>query len=179
MHSIFRARQLNHMESRGSPAGDGALDQRDILSHRVRTEPDDYKILHCLLLSSRLRSGQNFGREPVRVWVDPTATEMALLAEPTVPIQGSSVIRRQARDFELSPKVGDDGNRRRHIVGVLEASTSPPKERYAVSNDNVIKLIQSGLFDDQLTEILRNGARALLAKAVEAEVADFLDKQAD
>ena len=45
--------------------------------------------------------------------------------------------------------------------------------------DNVIKLIQPGFFDDQLTEILRNGARSLLAKAVEAEVADFLDKHAD
>ncbi|MCK1478294.1 IS256 family transposase, partial [Bradyrhizobium sp. 197] len=59
-------------------------------------------------------------------------------------------------------------------MGVLDASTSPPKERYAVSNDNVIHLIQPGIFDDQLTEVLRNGARALLAQAVEAEVADFL-----
>jgi len=33
-----------------------------------------------------------------------------------------------------------------------------------VPQDNVIKLSQPGLFDDQLTEILRNGARALLAK---------------
>ena len=48
-----------------------------------------------------------------------------------------------------------------------------------MSNDNVIQLIQPGIFDDQLTEVLRNGARALLAKAVEAEVADFLDKHAD
>jgi putative transposase len=31
----------------------------------------------------------------------------------------------------------------------------------------------------QLTEILRSGARALLAQAVEAEVADFLGKHAD
>jgi putative transposase len=62
---------------------------------------------------------------------------------------------------------------------VLDASTSPPKERYAVFNDNITKLIQPGNFDDQLTEILRNGARALLAKAVEAEVADFLGKHAD
>jgi len=61
-------------------------------------------------------------------------------------------------------------------VGVLDASTSPPKERYAVPNDSVIKLIQPGTFDDQLTEVLRNGARTLLAQAVEAEVADFLDK---
>ena len=48
-----------------------------------------------------------------------------------------------------------------------------------MSNDNVIKLIQPGSFDDQLTEVLRNGARALLAQAVEAEVADFLGKHAD
>src|SRR6266850_3093881 len=64
-------------------------------------------------------------------------------------------------------------------MGVLDASISPPKERYAVPKDNVIKLIQPGFFDDQLTEILRNGARALLTRAVEAEVADFLGKHAD
>jgi putative transposase len=48
-----------------------------------------------------------------------------------------------------------------------------------VSKDNIIKLIQPGNVGDQLTEILRNGARALLAQAVEAEVADFLGKHAD
>ena len=48
-----------------------------------------------------------------------------------------------------------------------------------MSNDNVFKLIQPGTFDDQLTEILRQGARTLLAQAVEAEVADFLAKHAD
>jgi putative transposase len=47
-----------------------------------------------------------------------------------------------------------------------------------VSNDNVFKLVQPGAFDDQLTEILRQGARTLLAQAVEAEVADFLAKHA-
>jgi len=45
-----------------------------------------------------------------------------------------------------------------------------------VSNDNLAKLVQPGAFDDQLTEILRQGARTLLAQAVEAEVADFLAK---
>ncbi len=30
-----------------------------------------------------------------------------------------------------------------------------------MSNDNVFKLIQPGEFDDQLTEILRQGARTL------------------
>jgi putative transposase len=62
---------------------------------------------------------------------------------------------------------------------LLDDSTSPPKERYAVSNDNVFKLIQPGALDDQLTEILRQGARTLLAQAVEAEVADFLATHAD
>jgi putative transposase len=43
-----------------------------------------------------------------------------------------------------------------------------------VSNSNVVKLVQPGTFSDQLTEVLRRGARCLLAQAVEAEVADFL-----
>ena len=46
-------------------------------------------------------------------------------------------------------------------------------------NDTVIKLIQPGTFNDQLTDVLRNGARALLAQAVEAEVSDFLGTHAD
>jgi putative transposase len=45
-----------------------------------------------------------------------------------------------------------------------------------VSNDNVSKLIQPGCVDDQLTEILRQGARTVPAQAVDAEVADFLAK---
>ena len=45
-----------------------------------------------------------------------------------------------------------------------------------MSKDNIIKLIQPGNVADQLTEVLRSGARALLAQAVEAEVADFLGK---
>lgn len=45
-------------------------------------------------------------------------------------------------------------------------------------NDNVTKLIQPGAFEDPLTQVLRDGARTLLAQAVEAEVADFLAKHA-
>jgi putative transposase len=48
-----------------------------------------------------------------------------------------------------------------------------------VSDSNVIKLAQPGAFTDSLTEILRNGARALLTQAVEAEVAEFLAKHTD
>jgi hypothetical protein len=36
-----------------------------------------------------------------------------------------------------------------------------------------LKLIQPGNVDDQLTEILRKGARALLAQAVEARLRTF------
>jgi putative transposase len=64
-------------------------------------------------------------------------------------------------------------------VGLLDDLTSPSKERYAVPNDNVVQLIQPGTIEDQLTEVLRCGARALLAQAVEAEVASFLAKHAD
>jgi hypothetical protein len=63
-------------------------------------------------------------------------------------------------------------------VGLLDDLTSPLKERYAVSNDNVVQLIQPGAFQDQLTEVLRRGARDLLARAVEAEVAEFLARHA-
>ena len=46
-------------------------------------------------------------------------------------------------------------------------------------NDNVTKLIQPGAFEDRLTDVLRDGARLLLAQAVEAEVAEFLGKHAN
>jgi hypothetical protein len=44
---------------------------------------------------------------------------------------------------------------------------------------DVVKLLQPGSFADPLTEALRNGARALLSRAVEAEVAEFLAKHVD
>jgi transposase-like protein len=43
-----------------------------------------------------------------------------------------------------------------------------------VIETNVFRLSQPGSFSDPLTEVLRHGARALLAQAVEAEVAEFL-----
>jgi len=48
-----------------------------------------------------------------------------------------------------------------------------------VSEVNVVTLLQPGSFADPLTEVLRNGARSLLAQAVEAEVAEFLAKHSD
>jgi len=48
-----------------------------------------------------------------------------------------------------------------------------------VSETNVFPFAQPGTFADSLTDVLREGARTLLARAVEAEVADFLARHAD
>jgi putative transposase len=48
-----------------------------------------------------------------------------------------------------------------------------------MTDTNVLQFSQPGTFADPLTEVLRNGARALLAQAVEAEVANLLERYAD
>jgi putative transposase len=48
-----------------------------------------------------------------------------------------------------------------------------------VTDTNVFQLSQPGNFADPLTEVLRKAARALLAQAVEAEVATLLSRYAD
>jgi Transposase, Mutator family len=48
-----------------------------------------------------------------------------------------------------------------------------------VTDTNVFQLCQPGSFADPLTEVLRNGARALLMQAVEDEVAALLTSHAD
>ena len=48
-----------------------------------------------------------------------------------------------------------------------------------MTDSNVFALVQPGTFTDRLTDVLRDGARALLAQAVEAEVAGFLAEHAD
>ena len=48
-----------------------------------------------------------------------------------------------------------------------------------MTKTNVFQLSQPGTFADPLTEVLRDGARALLAQAVEAEAAAFLSMHAD
>jgi Transposase, Mutator family len=48
-----------------------------------------------------------------------------------------------------------------------------------VTETNVFQLSQPGTFSDPLSEVLRNGARALLAQAVEAEVSSLLCCHAD
>ncbi|KAB2839298.1 MAG: IS256 family transposase [Burkholderiales bacterium] len=48
-----------------------------------------------------------------------------------------------------------------------------------MTETNVFQLAQPGAFADPLTEVIRNGARTLLAHAVEAEVAELLRQHAD
>src|SRR3974390_1533766 len=64
------------------------------------------------------------------------------------------------------------------IVGVFEPPLSI-EGRYAVTKTNVFQLSQPGSFIDPLTEVLRAGARTLLAQAIEAEVATLLSRYAD
>ena len=45
-----------------------------------------------------------------------------------------------------------------------------------MTQDNIVKFAEPGAFEDPLTEVLRRGARKLLADAIEAEVSDFLDR---
>ncbi|HEX8827175.1 MAG TPA: IS256 family transposase [Xanthobacteraceae bacterium] len=48
-----------------------------------------------------------------------------------------------------------------------------------MTDTNVFALVQPGTFTDRLTDVLRDGARPLLARAVEAEVPGFLAEHAD
>jgi hypothetical protein len=48
-----------------------------------------------------------------------------------------------------------------------------------MTDTNVSRFSQPGTFADPLTEVLREGARALLAQAVEAEVSSLLSRHAD
>ena len=48
-----------------------------------------------------------------------------------------------------------------------------------MTETNVFQLSQPGSLNDPLTEVLRDGARALLAQAIEAEVATLLSRYAD
>ena len=48
-----------------------------------------------------------------------------------------------------------------------------------MTDTNVFPLSQPGTFADPLTEVLRHGARALLAQAVETEVAALLSCRTD
>lgn len=48
-----------------------------------------------------------------------------------------------------------------------------------MSKDNIVAFKKPGVAEDLLTEVLRNGARKLLAAAIEAEVEEFLVKQRD
>ena len=48
-----------------------------------------------------------------------------------------------------------------------------------MTNSTVVKLQQPEVIDDPLTDLLRNGAKDLISKAVEAELAELLSKFSD
>jgi len=81
---------------------------------------------------------------------------------------------------ELCLKVGDG---MKGCGGVSWGRCSRPplsiEGRYATTDTNVLQFSQPGTFSDPLTEVLRNGARTLLAQAVEAEVATLRERRAD
>ncbi len=57
----------------------------------------------------------------------------------------------------------------------VEACQNLQKERYAVKEDtSIIEFRQPGSVEDPLTEIAREGARRMLATALEAEVEAFV-----
>lgn len=72
--------------------------------------------------------------------------------------------------------MGDDGLRKAAYRGGCPSLPEPlRRERYAMDeNSNVVRLRQPDEIDDPLTEVLRSGARQLLARAVELEVEAFL-----
>ena len=81
---------------------------------------------------------------------------------------------------ELLPKVGEGMNRgRRHIVGVFKPPLLHRRSDMPCPTITLSNLIQPEILTDRLTEVLRDGARALLTQAVEAEVSEFLATTAD
>jgi transposase-like protein len=62
---------------------------------------------------------------------------------------------------------------------VTKPARTSNKERYALSDHNVVSYRQKDEIDDPLTEILRAGARRLIAQAVEAEFETFLASHAE
>ncbi len=62
----------------------------------------------------------------------------------------------------------------------MKPARTSERERYAMNEDtSIVELRQPGAVDDPLTEIAREGARRMLASALEAEVEAFLDRHAD
>src|SRR5215212_9139059 len=69
--------------------------------------------------------------------------------------------------------------RRRIEAGVEPARTSA-RERYVMTETtNIVRLRQPDTIDDPLTDILRSGARQLLAQAIEIEAEAFLTSMKD
>jgi putative transposase len=62
---------------------------------------------------------------------------------------------------------------------ICQTSTATPAEPGVLEVSNIVPLRQPTAIDDPLTNILRTGARQLLAQAVEVEAETFLAKMKD
>jgi putative transposase len=70
--------------------------------------------------------------------------------------------------------------RGRRIVAGVEACQDLQKERYAMKEDtSIVQFRQPGSVEDPLTEIAREGARRMLASALEAEIEAFVGQFAE
>ena len=80
------------------------------------------------------------------------------------------------QSLELWRKVGDDGGLKAAYRGGCRACQNlferAIRHEHAI---NIVRLRQPDAIDDPLTEILRAGARQLLAQAIEIEAEAFLD----
>lgn len=90
-------------------------------------------------------------------------------------------MRRPASRIELQPNHGDDGLKKGGVLWVGICFRQPgytPKE-YATLDTCAtdIRLVPLPGSSDALTYILRQGAQQLLAQAIEAEVADWIERR--
>jgi hypothetical protein len=96
---------------------------------------------------------------------------MCLRRRTGLPSYGGSSVLIQERWPNLGGGRFEEGGVSRWV----EACLNLPKERYAMTSDSaVVSLRQPDTVDDPLTAVLRNGARRLLARSIEAGTDAFL-----
>jgi hypothetical protein len=86
-------------------------------------------------------------------------------------LKALTILLRHTRDrVMIESSLRYEGMRRRIVVSNHIITFHRRNEKH------VIRLAEPGTFVDGLADVLRNGTRKLVTKAVEAEVADFLGR---